>query len=354
MENTPFHTDQLERVAVVVLNFNGKHFLEKFLPPLLSHSGNAQIIVADNGSTDDSLPFLKSKYPTLSLIEISENLGFCGGYNYALDRVDADYYVLLNSDVQVTLNWLPPLVNLLDANEAIVACQPKVRMYDAPSKFEYAGAGGGVMDGLGYPFCRGRIFDVVEEDQGQFDDDREVFWATGACLVIKAKIYHEFGGLDESFFAHMEEIDLCWRVKNAGYQVWYSGQSTVFHVGGGTLPKSSPRKTFFNFRNGLCMLAKNLPSSKLLPVLFTRMLLDGIAGIRFLTKGEIGNFWAVLRAHAAFYGRLPKLMAQRKTIQRSKGALAGKYTFSLIWQHFAKGVTQFQQLPIPEKERLKS
>jgi len=348
---TRFHNANLERVAVVVLNYNGRHFLEKFLPPLIAHSGNAQLIVADNKSTDDSLAFLKTNYPTLKLIEIDQNLGFCGGYNYALQQVEADYYVLLNSDVEVTLNWIPPVLNLLASSDHIAACQPKIKMYDEKKRFEYAGAAGGLMDGLGYPFCRGRIFDIVEEDHGQYDDEQEIFWATGACMFIKAKLFHQYGGLDESFFAHMEEIDLCWRLKNAGYQVWYSGHSTVYHVGGGTLPKSSPRKIFFNFRNSLSMLLKNLPASQLFPIIFCRLVLDGIAALRFLTQGEGPNFRAVFQAHMDFYRRIPALLQKRKalkTLSRKK-KLAGKYTFSLIWHHFVKGRKTFTALPIPSQ-----
>ncbi|MGB0523564.1 MAG: glycosyltransferase family 2 protein [Flammeovirgaceae bacterium] len=354
MTTTPVHNANLEKVAVVVLNYNGKHFLEKFLPPLLAHSGNAQIIVADNKSTDDSLQFLKEEYPTLPLIEIPQNLGFCGGYNYALAQVKADYYVLLNSDVEVTLNWIPPVINLLESNERIAACQPKIKMYDDKVKFEYAGAAGGLMDQLGYPFCRGRIFDVVEDDDGQFDDECEVFWATGACLFIRAALYHQFGGLDEFFFAHMEEIDLCWRLKNAGHQIWYCGKSEIYHVGGGTLPKSSPRKTFFNFRNSLCMIFKNLPSSQLWWIVFMRLVLDGVAGVRFLLQGELGNLMAIIRAHLAFYARIPSLLKQRKQIPRPKAGHIGQFNISIIWQHFVKGAKAFSDLPIgflPSKSR---
>lgn len=344
-----FHNSNLGQVAVVVLNYNGRHFLEKFLPPLIAHSGNAQIVIADNKSTDDSLAFLKSNYPSLTLIEIPENLGFCGGYNYALSRVEATYYVLLNSDVEVTLNWIPPIINLLDANPQVAACQPKVKMYDDKAKFEYAGAAGGLIDYLGYPFCRGRIFDLVEEDRGQYDDEQEVFWATGAAMFIRSELYHQFGGLDESFFAHMEEIDLCWRMKNKGHQIWYSGKSEVYHVGGGTLPKSSPRKTFFNFRNSLFMIFKNLPATQLFWVLLMRLVLDGIAGARFILKGETNNCLAIIKAHLQFYWNIPQLLKKRKANTGRNYRYTGKFNISIVRQHFLKGAKSFQDLPISLK-----
>ena len=240
----------MTKTAVVILNYNGEKFLREFLPVVIKLSGNAKIVVADNGSTDLSVELLKQKFPTVELIRLDNNYGFCGGYNRALKQVEAEYYVLLNSDVEVTPEWLEPLVALLDSSSDIAAAQPKVLSYNDKDHFEYAGAAGGFMDSLGYPFCRGRLFDITEKDTGQYNDTREVFWATGACLIIRSAVYHKLGGLDEDFFAHMEEIDLCWKVQRAGHKVYYCGTSHVFHVGGGTLSKSNPRKTYYNLRNG--------------------------------------------------------------------------------------------------------
>ena len=248
------------KVAVVILNWNGKSFLEKFLPSVFAcNSSYAEIIVADNASTDDSVSFLKSKYPQIKIIQNSSNGGFAKGYNDALKLVEAEYYVLLNSDVEVTPNWIDSVIQLMDTDKSIAACQPKIRAFDDKKSFEYAGAGGGFIDKYGYPFCRGRILDTLEEDKGQYNDVREVFWATGACLFVRSECYHKVNGFDEDFFAHMEEIDLCWRLKNLGYKIMYSPNSTVFHVGGGTLNKTSPKKTYLNFRNNLILLCKNHP-----------------------------------------------------------------------------------------------
>jgi GT2 family glycosyltransferase len=263
------------KIAVVILNWNGKKFLEQFLPNVLEHSADrAEVIIADNASTDDSVEFLKQNYPHIRLIQNAENGGFSKGYNDALKHVEADYFVLLNSDIEVTPNWIQPVINLMESDKNIVVCQPKIRSYYEREKFEYAGAAGGFMDRFGYPFCRGRIFETIETDHGQYDDVCEVFWATGAAMFVKAPIYREFGGLDEDFFAHMEEIDFCWRVKNAGYKVMYCPDSTIYHIGGGTLPKHSPRKTYLNFRNNLSLLYKNLYSTELFFVFFVRSFLD--------------------------------------------------------------------------------
>jgi GT2 family glycosyltransferase len=252
------------KTAVVILNWNGRNFLETFLPSVLEYSARcADVIVADNASTDDSVAFLQEHYPQIRIIEHPKNGGFSKGYNDALKQIDAEYYILLNSDVEVTPNWITPVIEMMDADPSIAACQPKLRSFEDRSQFEYAGAAGGFIDAYGYPFCRGRIFDVLEEDRGQYDDACEVFWATGACLFVRADLYHALGGLDEDFFAHMEEIDFCWRLKNNGHKVMYCPDSTVYHVGGGALPKSSPRKTYLNFRNNLALLVKNLPSKRL-------------------------------------------------------------------------------------------
>ena len=248
--------------AVVILNWNGKHMMEKFLPSVTAHtSGDAEVIIADNGSTDDSIEFLHTHYPDLRIIQLDQNYGFAEGYNRALAQIEADYYVLLNDDVEVTPHWVEPVIEQMQQNPLTAICQPKLLMYDQRDTFEYAGAAGGFIDRYGYPFCRGRLFDVVEKDHGQYDDPCEIFWASGAAMFVRADVWHQLGGLDGDFFAHMEEIDFCWRAKNKGYRVEYCPKSAIYHVGGGTLPKSNPRKTFLNFRNNLSMLYKNLPAA---------------------------------------------------------------------------------------------
>lgn len=286
------------KVAVVILNWNGKKFLEQFLPSVIQHSTeHAEVIVADNGSTDNSVQFVKERFKGVRVIEMPVNKGFTGGYNEALKEVDSEYYILLNSDIEVTANWIPPIIKLMDKESSIAACQPKILSYQEKDKFEYAGAAGGFIDWLGYPFCRGRIFDTTEIDEGQYDDERQVFWATGACMFVRAKVFHELGGFDEHFFAHMEEIDLCWRMQNAGYKVYYCPHSKIYHVGGGTLKKESPHKTFLNFRNNLYMLINNLPIEKLIFTMFLRLILDSIAALRFVMQGNWKNSVSVFKAY---------------------------------------------------------
>ena len=276
------------KIAVVILNWNGRKFLEQFLPNVIEHSANvAEVIVADNASTDDSVDFLKQNFPHIRLIQNATNGGFSKGYNDSLMSLEADYFVLLNSDIEVTPNWIEPVIELLESASDIAVCQPKIRSWHEREKFEYAGAAGGFIDRFGYPFCRGRVFETMETDHGQYDDACEVFWATGAAMFVKASIYKEFGGLDEDFFAHMEEIDFCWRVKNAGYKVMYCPNSTVYHIGGGTLPKKSSRKTYLNFRNNLSLLYKNLYRKELFFILFMRFFLDMIAALRFLFERNL-------------------------------------------------------------------
>lgn len=320
----------MTKVAVVILNYNGRNYLEKFLPSVIENNDGYEIIIADNASTDDSIAFLKNYYPNLKTLELSSNQGFAGGYNNALQEIEAEYYVLLNSDVEVSPNWTKPIIDLMDKDASIAACQPKIRSYHQKTHFEYAGAAGGYIDWLGYPFCRGRVFDSYEQDLGQYDDTKEVFWATGACIFVRAAIFHQFGGFDAHFFAHMEEIDLCWRIKNAGYKVMYSSASTVYHVGGGTLHKSNPRKTFLNYRNGLAMLYKNLPTNKLFSTILLRLVLDGISGIKLLMDGSFADFWAVIKAHFAFYAMIPKL--ERKTPKETNHI----YQKSVVWEYFVK------------------
>ncbi|WP_044206569.1 glycosyltransferase family 2 protein [Flammeovirga sp. OC4] len=333
-----------DEVAIVILNYNGRRFLEEFLDSVIQSSCDAKVIVADNASTDDSIPFLKENYPKVRLIELSENFGFTGGYNKALEQIDAKYYVLLNSDIQCPENWLTPLLTLMESDSQIAACQPKIKLFSDQESFEHAGAAGGFMDYMGYPFCRGRIMHALEYDDGQYDDTVEVFWATGACLFIRAELYHKMGGLDEKFFAHMEEIDLCWRLKSEGYKIKAVGTSEVYHVGGGTLSRENPKKTYLNFRNGLFLLFKNLPSSKLLLVLFLRMVLDGVAGVRFLLKGEVNNLWAVLKAHRDFYLSIGYLVKARRKIKNHKINFPEVYKKLIVKEFFLKKRTKFTDL----------
>ncbi|MCE6989035.1 glycosyltransferase family 2 protein [Dyadobacter sp. CY323] len=327
-------------VAIVILNYNGRYYLEKFLPNILEYSDGHEIWIADNASTDHSLEWVGEHYPSLNTLVISENKGYAGGYNEALKHITADYYILLNSDIEVTPNWIAPVISFMDSDTRIAACQPKIRAYDLPTHFEYAGAAGGYMDYLGYPFCRGRIFDTREEDLGQYDDERDVFWATGACLFIKSSAFHEASGFDESFFAHMEEIDLCWRLLNLKYRITYCGKSVVYHVGGGTLHKSNPRKTFLNYRNNLIMLFKNLPKGRRWKTVLIRLMLDGVSSVRFMAAGAWPDVIAIVRAHFAFYKMIPRMVKQkpRSTFR------APLYYRSVVWEYFVLGKHRFKQL----------
>ncbi len=291
------------KAAIVILNWNGKAFLQRFLPSVVSHSlrKGVKVFVADNGSDDDSMSFLKSNFPDVGVISLDKNYGFAEGYNRALSMLEAEYFVLLNSDVEVTANWLNPMIELLDANPLVAACMPKIISAERRDLFEYAGAAGGFIDKYGYPFCQGRIFDSLETDYGQFDKSRDIFWASGACLMVRGPLYKIAGGLDPDFFAHMEEIDLCWRLKNRGYRIMYECQSVVYHLGGGTLPQGNPRKTYLNFRNNLFLLYKNLPDNSLISTILIRLLLDGVSAIHFLFKASFGDFFAVIKAHVSFY-----------------------------------------------------
>tara|TARA_R110000868_G_scaffold34926_1_gene125555 strand:- start:33 stop:1040 length:1008 start_codon:yes stop_codon:yes gene_type:complete len=329
------------RVAVVILNWNGKSFLEKFLPSVIINSAQANIYVADNASSDGSLAFLKEKFPSVTLINNKENCGFAGGYNKALKHLNEEFFVLLNSDVEVTPNWLPPIIEIFDLEEQTAIIQPKILSFYDKASFEYAGAAGGFIDKNGYPFCRGRIFDSLEKDKGQYDTVREVFWATGACMFIRSKIYKELGGLDDDFFAHMEEIDLCWRTKRAGFKVMVQPKSVVYHVGGGTLDKSNPFKTFLNFRNGLELLAKNLPKNKLVGRVFIRLLWDAVAAIKFLITGQSKDFVAVIRAHFAFYSRLKKTLVKRNGNYME---LKEHYRGNIIFDYYLKRKKKFSEL----------
>ncbi|RSK44849.1 glycosyltransferase family 2 protein [Hymenobacter perfusus] len=340
-------------VAVVILNWNGAPFLRQFLPGVLAHSEGATVFVADNASTDDSVALVRREFPQVRVILNSGNLGFCEGYNQALAQLGPEfrYYVLLNSDVEVTPGWLGPQRALLEQNPLAAACQPKIRQYSAGAterqQFEYAGAGGGYLDQLGYPFCRGRLFDTLETDTGQYNDPRPVAWATGACLLVRAEAWHALGGLEPAFFAHMEEIDLCWRLQNAGWQVWYYGGCAVFHVGGGTLHKSNPRKTYLNFRNGLALVYKNTHSAELPGVLLLRLGLDWVAALRLLLQGNSADFRAILRAHWHFLRKLSYWRWRRREqpVKRLSSELAGVYQGSLVWAYFGQGKRKFSELP---------
>ena len=333
-------------VAIVILNWNGAHFLRRFLPGVLAHADGARVVVADNASTDDSVALLARDFPTVELLLLERNFGFCAGYNLALAQIDSPYCVLLNSDVAVTPGWLPPLRALLEAQPRIAAVQPKILAHADPTHFEYAGAGGGYLDRLAYPFCRGRLFDTLEEDRGQYDDPRPVAWASGACLLVRRSAWQALGGLEPAFFAHMEEIDFCWRLQNAGHEVWYHGGSAVQHVGGGTLPVASPRKTYLNFRNGLALLYKNAAPGELYGPMFLRLVLDGVAGLRFLAAGQFANFWSVLRAHFSFYGHFGYWRRQRRAARPHLRVAQrpGVYAGSVVWAYFGRGKRRFSEL----------
>jgi GT2 family glycosyltransferase len=328
------------KIAVVILNWNGVKLLEQFLPSILAYSAEATIYVADNASTDASVAFVKSNFSSVHIIQNSRNFGFAQGYNEALQHIDAEVYALVNSDVEVTPNWLQPILTAFENEPQTAIIQPKILDYKNKAYFEYAGAAGGFIDRYGYPFCRGRIFDTIEKDTHQYDDDCSIFWASGACFFIRSSVYHDLKGFDADFFAHQEEIDLCWRAFNKGYQTKYSAKTTVYHVGGATLQQGNPQKTFLNFRNSLLMLVKNLPKSRLYSVLFTRLILDGIAGIQFLFKGKIYHCFAIVGAHFSFYSLFSKNYKKREIVQ-SKNYTKLK---SIVYSYFVKKVTTFDKL----------
>jgi GT2 family glycosyltransferase len=332
------------KTAVVVLNWNGKEWLEKFLPNLVNHSQVATVFVADNASTDDSVDYVKINFPTVKIIVNASNGGYAKGYNDVLKQIDAEYFVLINSDIEVTAGWLSPIISLMDSDKQIASCQPKILNYNSKTKFEYAGASGGFIDILGYPFCRGRIFDDLEQDKGQYNDAVEVFWATGACFFVRSNHFWELGGLDEDFFAHQEEIDLCWRLKNKGYKIMVQPKSVVYHVGGGTLNASSPFKTHLNFRNNLFMLFKNLPISSLFTTIPMRLVLDGVAALTFLNKEKgLEHVLAIAKAHFSFYFAIPNLIAKRQKISQ-KNSLVGKMNWSILVKNKMNGIKQFSEL----------
>ncbi len=337
-----------KKVAIVLLNWNGKDLLKKFLPSVIENSigENLEIIVADNGSTDDSISVMKSDFPNIKVLDLKENYGFAKGYNVALKQVEADYYVLLNSDVEVTKGWIDPCIQRMEENENIVAVQPKILSYERKDYFEYAGAAGGFIDKYGYPFCRGRFLNVVEKDEGQYNEATPIFWASGACMFITAKAFKEADGFDADFWAHMEEIDLCWRLKNKGYSVWYEPKSVIYHLGGGTLSYDSPKKIYLNFRNNLWMLYKNLPKGKAFVRFIKRMILDGIAAVKFLVDLNFNGFNAVLKAHGAFYNKLRKLRKQRRELRTTTTQTFHKEILSksIMWRFFILRKRKFSEL----------
>lgn len=335
----------LPKVAIVILNWNGRNYLEKFLPSVLSTEySNFEVVVADNGSTDDSVSFLEKNFSGVRIIKFPANYGFAKGYNEALKQVDAMYYTLLNSDVETQPGWLQPMIQLLETDHTVAACQPKLLSYANKKLFEYAGAAGGWLDSLGYPFAKGRIFDVCEEDRGQYDKMEPVFWVTGAAMVIRRNVFHEMKGFDEYFFAHQEEIDLCWRIQLAGYKLFSCPQSVVYHVGGGTLPRGNTLKTYLNFRNNQIMLFKNLPWSQLWWKIPFRQFLDSVSAWKGLLTGDGGYFIAIIRGHMAFikwlfFKRHKSIFPVKKT-----GKLYGLYKGNLVWQHFVKGKKYFSEI----------
>lgn len=330
----------MKKIAVVILNWNGAKLLEQFLPSVIEHSDVATIYVVDNASTDSSIEVLKTKFPSVNIIQNDGNYGFAKGYNVALQQVEEDYYALVNSDVEVTEGWLSPILTVFDKELNVSIIQPKILDYKNKEYFEYAGAAGGFIDQYGYPFCRGRIFDTIEKDNGQYDDETEIFWASGACFFIRKEIYRKLNGFDCEFFAHQEEIDLCWRAFNLGYKAKFTSKSVVYHIGGATLKESNPKKTFLNFRNSLLMLTKNLPKNKLPSIIFVRLLLDGLAGIQFIFKGKFNHFWVIIKAHFHYYHLINKTLKKRKAPQSENYY----YIKSIVYKYFVKNGTIFEKL----------
>jgi len=333
------------KVAVVILNWNGQKYLEQFLPFVYATSyNNLEVVVADNGSTDNSVSFLRNTYPAIRIISFKKNFGFAKGYNEALNQVQADYYVILNSDVEVQSNWLVPMVDLLEKNKRIAACQPKILSFTNRKMFEYAGAAGGWLDKYGYPFAKGRIFDICEEDKGQYDQCEPIFWASGAALFIRSSVFHEVKGFDEYFFAHQEEIDLCWRIQLAGYKIYSCPAAIVYHVGGGTLPRGNSLKTYLNFRNNRIMLSKNLPFRKKIWIVPARNFLDALSAWKGLLSGDGGYFIAIIRSHLAYTKWW--LFYQGKSVfpKNRKADLSGYTKKNMIWQHFVRKKKHFDEI----------
>jgi GT2 family glycosyltransferase len=335
-------------VAIVILNWNGKKILSQFLPSVLKHSASpfTRVYIADNNSRDGSVDYIHSTFPEIEIITFNKNLGYARGYALSLPQISAKYYVLLNSDVEVTENWLDPLIALMDQNSNIAAVMPKIRSYNQKEYYEYAGAAGGFIDKFGYPFCQGRILTHIERDEGQYNLTREVFWASGACMLLRAEAYSRTGGLDGDFFAHMEEIDLCWRLKRLGYSIWYCPESLVYHVGGGTLPNDNPRKLYYNYRNSLYLLFKNISRAGFLTILPLRMFLDGLSATVYLLQGKFSFCFAVLRAHIRFYLSLRMLVHKRKIYNRiiAKTNVDQIFDGSIVYSFFVQQKRRFSDL----------
>ena len=330
------------KIAIVILNWNGKKLLEQFLPSVVNFSlRDATIYLADNASTDASIGYVKEFFPAVKIVENTINGGYAKGYNDALRSIDADIYCLLNSDIEVTENWLKPIIKVFKSDKKTAIIQPKLLDFNDKTKFEYAGAAGGFIDLFGYPYCRGRIFNHLETDKAQFNDETDILWASGACLFIRSNVYHLLDGLDEDYFAHQEEIDLCWRAKNCGYKIKYVGTSTVYHIGGATLQETNHQKTFLNFRNSLFNILKNIPKKLLLFVLISRLILDGIAGIKFILELRPIHTLAILKAHLSFYKNFFKFLEKRKKLNKNQEY---KLFNSIVWQHFILGRKKFKDL----------
>ena len=330
------------KTAIVILNWNGQKLLEQFLPSIVNFSANeAEIYVADNASIDSSINYIKEFYPAVKIVQNVVNGGYAKGYNDALQSINADIYCLINSDVEVTQNWLSPIIDVFKSDEKTAIIQPKILDYKDKTKFEYAGAAGGFVDLYGYPYCRGRVFNHLEKDNNQFNDISEIFWASGACFFIRSQVYHQLNGFDEDYFAHQEEIDLCWRTQNIGYKVKYVGMSTVFHVGGATLQETNPHKTYLNFRNSLLNIVKNVPKKWFLFVVFSRLILDGIAGIKFLIELRPIHTWSILKAHLSFYKNFFKFLGKRRKLQKKQDY---NLHTSIVWQYFFLGRKKFEDL----------
>ena len=337
----------MKKVAIVILNWNGAHMMRTYLPTVIKHSKEAEIVIADNASSDDSLKMLETDFPAIRTIVLDKNYGFAEGYNKALKQIDTEYYLLLNSDVEVPEGWLDPMIDFMESHLDVAVCQPKLRAITDRDSFEYAGAAGGFLDKYGYPFCRGRIFDTVEKDEGQYDENAEILWATGACMMIRSKDYWEAGGLDGRFFAHNEEIDLCWRIRLMGRKIYCISNSVAYHLGGGTLPKGNPQKTFLNFRNNLTMLYKNLPDNKLKKVMRMRFFLDWLAAFQMLILGRsYGDFKAVIRGRKEFDKWKHDFDIDRKRIKamRKTDDIPQIFSKSILWEYYAKGKKRFRDL----------
>ena len=336
------------KIAIVILNWNGARLLQQFLPSVIefSRGDSTELIVADNGSTDESVSMLRDEFPEVKILDLKQNFGFARGYNEALKQLDADYFVILNSDVEVTADWLNSPISLMEADPAIAAVQPKILSYHQKTHFEYAGAAGGFIDRFGYPFCRGRIFNEVEADNGQYDKITDIFWATGACMFVRAKMFKEAGGFDADFWAHMEEIDLCWRLKNRGYRIVYTPESTVYHVGGGTLSYDNPQKLFLNFRNNLWLLYKNLPGNQLFYILAGRLILDAAAAFKLLAEFNMNGIRSVLKAHFQFWISIPSLRLKRKQAIQDGSfmPLVEKLPKSIVFQFYFRKRKRFSEI----------